>query len=378
MTLRNYSENKVIFNVLLEKFFFVVLYPFILIQKPKNEKVKSILLVEPFQMGDILSLTPLIEPLLKKYPEAKISVLTKPGSGAILEYDSRVFKVYTTDFPWADHGVKRFSLSRVLNSFRFVFGLRSNSFDLGIDTRGDIRSQILLVLAGCRSRVGYLNYLHSNINLSGHLLNYYIDKSRYRHRYEWNISLLAAIGFQENELFPIRFPSFIPDRIKSVNNQQINTIVIHVGGGWVYRRWSEAKWIELINILQRRPYDSIMVIGGMGERDILNRIESAVIYKSSVQFKITTLKDMIMYIDQCTLFIGLDSGPMNLAACLNKKIIALFGPGDSSMWQPLNAEGSFIQKVSKFPCSPCLQLECIFPEKNCMHEIEVEDVVSLL
>jgi ADP-heptose:LPS heptosyltransferase len=375
---RNYNKKKVIFNVLLEKFFFVVFYPFILIQKPNREKVRSILIVEPFQIGDILSLTPLVEPLLRKYPESIISFLTKPGSGVILTYDSRIHQVYTTDFPWSDHGEKKFSFGRLLLSFKYAFDLRRQGFDLGIDTRGDIRSQVLLVLAGCKSRVGYLNYLQSNINLSGHLLNHYIGKSRYSHRYEWNISLLTALGFQENELFPIQFPSFYPDKIKSVINQQLKTIVIHVGGGWVYRRWSEAKWIELIDILQSRPYDSIMVIGGVGERDILNRIESGVIKKSKIQFKVTTLKEMINEIDQCTLFIGLDSGPMNLAVCLNRKIIALFGPGDSSMWKPLNAEGRFIQKVNNFPCSPCLQLECIFPKKNCMSEIDVDDVIGLL
>lgn len=376
--IRTYSKRKVSLNQILEKISFVFLYPFIVLQKPNKKKVRNILLVEPFQMGDILSLTPLIQPLISQYPDAKISFLTKPSSGAILEYDSRVHKVYSTDFPWADHGVKNFSLKRTLNAIKYVFNLRKNGFDLGIDTRGDIRSQILMVLAGCQSRLGYLNYLHSNINLAGNLLTHKVKKSNYYHRYEWNLSLLKALGLQGKELFPIQFPSFIPDKIQAKNDTHLKVIVLHVGGGWIYRRWSETKWIELINLLHEKPYDKILVIGGAGEKDVVQRIESGVFKKDKVEFKVSTLEELIMYTNQSVLFIGLDSGPMNLAASLNKNSIALFGPGDSAMWRPLNKDGKFIQKVDKFPCSPCLQLECSFPKKNCMQEIEVKDVLKLI
>ncbi len=374
---RSYSKSKVVFNRWIERFFFILLYPFILAQKQNGEKVKNILLVEPFQMGDILSLTPLIEPLINRYPQSKISFLTKPGSGKILEFDSRIDRVFAVDFPWSDHGQKRLSFGRMLAAFKSTFDIRKHNFDLGIDTRGDVRSQALLILAGCRTRLGYLNYLHSNVNLSGLLLTNKLKKSKYYHRYEWNLDLLTALKFQEKQLFPIQFPSFIPDKILFAADPILRTIVLHVGGGWIYRRWSETKWIELIHILQEKPHQKILVIGGAGEKDVLQTIESHLIKRKNVEFIVSTLEQLIIHINQSALFIGLDSGPMNLAVCLNKNNIALFGPGDSAMWRPLNKDGKFIQKVDKFPCSPCLQLECIFPKKNCMQEIEVEDVIGL-
>lgn len=376
--LRIYPRNKVIINWLLEKTTFVLLYPFRRHTGNGLSGIKNILLVEPFQMGDILSLTPLIDPLQKKFPGAKISFLTKPGSGAVMQYDSRIHKIYTSDFPWSDHGVKKFRLGRVLASFLFAFSLRKERFDLGIDSRGDIRSQILMVLAGCSLRLGYQNYLQSNLNLSGHLLNLSMPRPDYRHRYEWNSYLLTLLGIEKNELLPIRFPSFKPDKLSSAIAGSNFPIVIHVGGGWIYRRWSEAKWIQLINALEERESSNLLIIGGQGEKEILERIQSGVNVKDTVQFRITTFSEMIELINQSTLFIGLDSGPMNLATCLNKKVIALFGPGDASMWRPLSTDGKYIQKVNNFPCSPCLQLKCVFPEKNCMQEIEVEDVVKLL
>ncbi|MBS1557916.1 MAG: glycosyltransferase family 9 protein [Bacteroidetes bacterium] len=374
---RQYSKAKVKANYLLEKIAFVFLYPFLLIQRPARKTPERILLIEPFQLGDVMSLTPLIAPLQTKYPNCKIYFFSKPHSVHLLKYDSRVSGVFTADFPWSDHGIKKSGIARWGRSFVHAWRLRIHRFDLGIDTRGDVRSQILLVLAGCKSRLGYTNYLHSNINLSGHLLTKQKDNSPFRHRYQWNLDLLSSVGFTEAELFPIKFPCYIPDKLKPVALLP-DPIVIHVGGGWVYRRWPTIKWIALVAHLQQKKDNPLFIIGGPGERDIILEMEGKMKQVSNLSFKITSAEEMVSLIGQSDLFICLDSGPMNLATCLNKKIIALFGPGDSSMWKPLNLKGRYIQKVSKFPCSPCLQLVCVHPTKNCMDEITVEDVMELV
>ncbi|MBS1491440.1 MAG: glycosyltransferase family 9 protein [Bacteroidetes bacterium] len=374
---RQYSNTKVKANYLFEKIAFIFLYPFLLIQRPARKTPERILLIEPFQLGDVMSLTPLIAPLQTKYPNCKIYFLSKPNSVYLLKYDTRVDGIFTADFPWSDHGAKKSGIVRWMKAFVNTWRLRAHRFDLGIDTRGDVRSQILLVLAGCKSRLGYTNYLHSNINLRGHLLTKQKNNSTFRHRYQWNLDLLSLIDFTETELFPVKFPCFIPDQLK-ISPPSSETIVIHVGGGWVYRRWSTTKWTSLIMELSQKKSCPLFIIGGPGERDIILEIEERLKQVSGLSFKITSAEEMVRLIWQSDLFICLDSGPMNLATCLNKKIIALFGPGDSSMWQPLNPQGRYIQKTRKFPCSPCLQVVCIHPQKNCMDEITVDDVMALV
>lgn len=373
---RTYSRRKVIATVLLEWFASIFLSPIFSRRTNDSLPIRRILFVEPFQMGDILSITCLLPPLIAKYPEAEFYFLTKPRSGSTLEYDSRVKGVFTVDFPWADHGEKKFSLGRTLRVLRFAFSLRSVGFDLGIDTRGDIRSQIVMLLAGCRSRLGYTNYLNSNINLRGSLLTHAANRSDLTHRYEWNLHLLTSIGFKPTELFPAKFPCYVPDKL-TLHWRTEKALVIHVGAGWEYRRWPTPRWTELINALQAR-FERIYLIGGKGETEILKEIESNLVHTGKVTIKVTTLTEMIQLIHQCHQFIGLDSGPMNLAVCMNKPTVALFGPGDVSLWRPLNEGGRYIQKTEKFPCSPCNQITCIFPKRNCMHEIEVKEVVNMI
>jgi ADP-heptose:LPS heptosyltransferase len=374
----NYSATKIFYSKLIERVAFLLLIPFKKHERKNSDNIKNILLVEPFQMGDVLSLTPLIEPLKNKYNNAKIVVLTKPSSGSILKFDSRISEVLTTDFPWSDYGVKSNKFSRLWNSFSYIFSLRKYSFDIGIDTRGDIRSQIILILAGCKKRIGYTNYLHSNINLRGLLLTTKVQKNKWVHRYEWNLNVLSSLGFSENELFPAKFPSFIPNKLNLAKESGKKNIVLHIGGGWKYKRWDEENWIELIIHLSRIPDQNLFVIAGGGEKDILERIKKLIPEKENIIFKVTSFEELIELIYQCDKFVGLDSGPMNLAVCLNKPVVALFGPGDSTMWYPLNSESKFIHRKEKFPCNPCMQTECFYSEKNCMTSIEVDEVVELL
>jgi heptosyltransferase-2 len=373
-----YSKKTEFKTFLLELLASIILFPLKMVRKRNNNGITKILLVEPFQMGDVLSLTPLIAPLKSKFPNSKIYVLTKPSSGGVLKYDSRVYGVLTTDFPWSDYGVKTNKLRRIFTMLKYILSVRNKSFDIGIDTRGDIRSQIIMLLAGCKRRVGFLNYLHSNIQIKGRLLTDKVDQSKRMHRYEWNISILMALGFNENELFPISLPSFIPDKLQINNKTNQNNIVVHIGGGWIFKRWEEAKWAELINRISENLNRNIIVISGSGEKDIIERIQALTPKRENVKFKITTFEELIYFVYGCDRFIGLDSGPMNLAVCMNKPVFAIFGPGDSSMWYPINSSSSYIHKKAKFTCNPCLQKECLYPEKNCMMSVEVDDLNSIL
>jgi ADP-heptose:LPS heptosyltransferase len=373
-----YSNKKKIFSNLLEFLLFVVFCFVNIFLRSKKNKVCSVLLVEPFQMGDILSLTPMITPIKKKYPDAKIYVLTKISSGLVLKYDSRIEEVFFCEFPWSDYGKKKSKVFKLLGMIKNVWQLSRPGFDIGIDTRGDVRSQMLLMLAGCKQRVGYTNYLNSNINLSGFLLTDKKTKSKYKHRYLWNLELLECLDIKENEVFPVEFPSYKPNKL-DVNIKPVfdNYSLVHIGGGWEYKRWDESKWIELIKRLVIEKKQSVYVVSGKGESDILDRIKLHFTKDDPIIFCVTSMEELVVFTQKCNVFYGLDSGPMNLAVCLDKPVVGIFGPGDSEMWKPINTASKYIHKNKEFPCSPCLQIVCVHPNRSCMKVIQVDEVMSL-
>lgn len=371
-----FSKKKVIGVLLLELvcFLFFFLRKIIRRKKVHSHGNQNILLIEPFQMGDVLSLTPLVSIIKNNYPQYSIYVLTKPTSGSILSYDSRFKEILCVNFFWSDYD-KKITWRNLVNFFRDIKKLKSYSFAIGIDTRGDIRSQITLNILDCSEIIAYKNYLHSNINVQGLLATKSMLKSIYKHRYLWNIQLLQLIGI--NPPTKIQFPSFLPDKL-TLSEENSKFILIHIGGGWIYKRWSIENWILLIErLLGNLSYD-LKVVAGMGEKQILEQIQNNFLNNARVHFEVTSIERLISLTYHCSLFVGLDSGPMNLAVCLNKPVIALFGPGDSEMWFPLNDNSLFIHKKESFSCNPCLQTVCYFPHRNCMSVINVDEVVQII
>ena len=109
----------------------------------------------------------------------------------------------------------------------------------------------------------------------------------------------------------------------------------------------------------------------------MNKIKD-LISDQIIEIELTNYKELISYIKSSDLFICLDSGPMNLAVCMNKPVIALFGPGDSTIWKPYSSNSYFIHKKDSFPCNPCSQKFCYYPENNCMAVISVDEVMNLV
>lgn len=342
---------------------------------PYENSAMNILLIEPFQLGDVISLSTVFRPLKDKYPDCNIYILTKTSNAHLFENDYRVAGVLTAEFPWSDHGAKRYgTIQRWKNLLVQLNKIRRIDFKFGIDTRGDIRSQFILKFLHCEKVIGYTRNNGSNLTNLGLLLNIpIIPNNNYLHRYEWNIYTLTALGFDVAQLFPIQFPSIITK--SNLNN---NYILIHVGSGWEYKRWNQKNWVMLINYILETYNQEVHLIAGNNEKEVLEELILELGVKKKLYTRITTYKELVEEISNCTIFIGLDSGPMHIADCLNKSVLALFGPGNSELWRPYSNGSHYIHNINSFKCNPCFQKECLHPFNNCMDAIKIEEVKLIL
>jgi ADP-heptose:LPS heptosyltransferase len=337
--------------------------------------VLRIAIIEPFQMGDVLSVSPMLDIIHSQKFTSHVYLISKDANKYIYEDDSRVKSTFVLDFPWTDSENSRISFGTLLRYFMvFVntLGLRKHKFDIGIDVRGDVRSQLILNWIGCKTIVGHTNYLGSNINLNGWLLDRKVNIP-ITHRFDWNIATLTALGFTNVK---VTLPSFsIPKEKRHISK---NYIVIHYGAGWKYRRWKMKKWEELVKKLKDKfPNLLIVVVGGEFEYSQFFKIKG-ILSSNEIIFRKTSFRELVNLLYFSEFFIGLDSGPMNLAAVLNKKTLVLFGPGNSTIWGPYEQKESIIHKQENFSCSPCIQKKCIYKSFNCMDAIEVQDVLRRL
>jgi ADP-heptose:LPS heptosyltransferase len=122
----------------------------------------------------------------------------------------------------------------------------------------------------------------------------------------------------------------------------------------------------------------------------------------------TSLSAFYALISKANLFIGNESGPLQLASLSGVPLLGLFGPGVERVFYPwgsdvtvLNALGEIIRTDSTthniqeegylakgknkkvvihclLDCNPCDQVNCIHPDNPCMHRISIHQVVAIL
>lgn len=348
--------------------------PFLLPRRKNIETLPddpTVVLIEPFQMGDVLSLAVMIQPILERFPRARIIIWCHTKNAHVYASDERIWKVVHAPFPWSNRGSKRGNAADwklVLQSCR---EMRSYQPDVAIDTRGDIRSQIVMFLAGCDCRIAYTTYVGSNLHLRGLLIGHPLGDPPFQHRYRTNLYTLGPLlGSVPALHLPALFGPV--DVTPEHNDPKLRTVLVHPGGGWIYKRWPQDRWPALIAKLQQIPSLRLIMVAGPGELELAQEIGSSL--DTPVDIRSTSYKELLSLIAQASLFIGLDSGPMNAAVLLNVPVVALFGPGESNVWQPLSDRSRYFHHVENYPCHPCTQGTCVRPDDSCMKTIQIEEV----
>jgi ADP-heptose:LPS heptosyltransferase len=335
----------------------------------RRDRPVRVLIIEPFQIGDALSTSVLFAPLREAFPGCEITVLTLPKAKGIFDFDQRVHRHVTCPFPWANYIGKFGTPKDWVAIFKVMAGLWKENFDLGIDPRGEVRNQILLLLAGCRERIGYTNYLASNIVIEGKLLTHSAGNFPVIHRHRMNARILGS--YLGNPALEPAYPSLGSDGLEPLQlTPGKRQVLIHPGGGWKRKRWPAERWAYVARGLVERPDVAVSVIGSPGEKEDVEKI-SALLKESGTPHEtmITTMADLIRLIKGADLLIGLDSAPMNMTVCLGRPALAMFGTGDSAVWFPPGPYDRCLHPGAGIPGNP-------YYERNVVEEYYAADITQ--
>lgn len=369
-----YGPKKRLMAFLLEVAGFFLLKPLNLFRKSSPQSIRKILLIEPFQMGDIVALSALFEPLKKRYPEARLFVLGKKGPVAVANFLAEVDEVLDAPFPWSAKGGEKASWKEWI---RAMWKLRVHRFDLGIDVRGDVRSHLSLLLAGCGFLLSYRRYIYSDIYNHGLLCDVEVGEEHGSHVFDKNRFLLTGLGFSNAELFPIRFPLFSLKQT-AVSNPLEGSVLLHIGSSWKYKMWPHANWAELAIRLKKDFQVEPVLVAGPGEDKEVQEIQDRIPGDWKPEVLFPSLPQLLQLLSKARLLIGADSGPMCIANCLNTPRIAIFGPGLPPVWEPYQQPHLALQDVKNYSCYPCIQKTCFHPDQPCTSRISVSHVLHTL
>ncbi|MFQ5890110.1 MAG: glycosyltransferase family 9 protein [Gemmatimonadota bacterium] len=171
-----------------------------------------------------------------------------------------------------------------------------------------------------------------------------------------------------------------------------STVALFPGANASSRRWPTERFTRLAGWLAREGH-RVLVLGGPGERQLTARVADGGAAGAGEIWDLggrTTLEELVGALCACDVLVTNDTGPMHVAAALDRPIVALEGAADLRQTRPL---GSRVRIVGHFElsCVPCVKNECprtgrgfALPEaeRECMRLITVdavhEAVASLL
>ena len=109
-------------------------------------------------------------------------------------------------------------------------------------------------------------------------------------------------------------------------------VVIHTGPSWPVKHWPDSHWCMLVEGLKARG-QAVVQVGASGHDGNaqlqMSDVDGAIDWRDRLE-----LPELLALLSLARLFIGIDSGPLHLAASACVPVIGLFGPTDASSILP--------------------------------------------
>jgi heptosyltransferase-2 len=272
-------------------------------------------------IGDVIWHLPFIRAIAATTPERAVTLLTLPSTRAkeLLVAEPSIGEV--TYF--AHHGSE---LARGINLARLVMLLRAGKFQRIWILDRTIRPALAALLAGIPQRIGPGDGLQRRL-----ITNAGIDPRHFRELVmDWLRVLLESMNVPLASTEPdLKLPqsllATIAARFSTPLAMPRPWVVLALGGSHPAKDWSDENWAAFLDTLRRRTSGTVFLVGG-GDNSAR---ASALIARSAgapaVNACDLSIVEAAALLRLADLFVGPDSGPMNLAAAGATPAFALFG-----------------------------------------------------
>ncbi len=266
-----------------------------------------ILVVRLGSLGDILHALPAVALLRHTWPQAAIDWVVHPKWRDLLAGNPLAVELIYVDRKSSP------SLRQALRR------LRATAYDFAIDFQGLIQSAIVTRLARRAAAYGF----HRTLVREWPAALFYTHALRTSepHVVDRNLALAVAAGATPG---PAEFP--LP--LGRPEGQLPQRFVLAAPlAGWTSKQWPLEYYAPLARLLRVRLALPLVLNGAPSSEPVLRTVAGAHVHVSGVSGLIDATR-------RATAVLGLDSGPMHLAAALGKPGVALFGPTDPARIGP--------------------------------------------
>ena len=296
----------------------------------------TLLISKVNQLGDNVVFLPVVQGLRRLFPDLRLVVATSPVARDL--YTRCVPRVEVLSRPTAAFNGAWKQPWRLLSLAAEWRSFKPDAVLLG-DDQGNV-AQVLAWTSGAGLRAGP----HNDSIRGNRLLNHRVplDLSRHVAEQNWGIArhLAGLLGASLPDNPPAPDLTGLIDRSASTPGTDI---VIHAGASRAYKRWPVDRYVRLANLLATNHRVTWIEQGGEqhGLSPEVTRLEQG------------DLSRFVTLLSGAKLFVGNNSGPMNIASALGVPGIIFNGPS-TSVWDPAwHFERFTLLRDPTLACQPC-------------------------
>jgi ADP-heptose:LPS heptosyltransferase len=295
------------------------------------EQVRRILVVEPKNIGDVVLTIPFLTQLRARFPTAGLTLLAAPHAKAVLHGTGLVDDYIETRLDWTEKSTR-------YNPFAYDWAelwrlkreMSARHFDLAFNCCMHIRERVVMGLSGARRRIAYA-FGEGDALLTDPIA---VDNPQ-RHKVDDWLGLLDPFGGATTLEAP---HLHIDESERAWANGYLSSrgvptdvpvIGIHPGASLVEKRWPLEGFRQVAIATTAQSGVKVLAFAepsGYGAElfDIPGVVGAQV-----------TLREMMALIEQSSLLVCNDSGPMHIAGALGVPTVAMFGAGIEQWFAPL-------------------------------------------
>ena len=325
-------------------------------------RFKTIVVIQPGAIGDVVLGTPVATTLKQSYPEARIIYLTHASLFPLLRLCPAIddFVAWNKRAP----GIPRHTAySQQLHQ------LRETKPSLVVDLTSSFRTRSLSWLSGGRHLI-YKKQPRSARPIM-HVTDNYLET-------------LAALELPHGNLhFPtLQIPAeLLADVKKRLNtNERLVAIVPGVGKHRPNRAWPVEQWIGLSRNVVDRFESRAVLVGGADDVAAGAELAGALGERCINLVGQLSLPETAALLKQCRVVVSADTGPSHIAVAVGTQVIGLTGPTWPQRSGPYGMDALGLNACHHCRCLS--EKHCLLNDGTgagaCMSHIEIPDVVAKL
>lgn len=339
------------------------------------DSLERILLVRLDNIGDVVMLSPSINALRERCPQATITLLCSKAGAQVAPLIPDIDELMVEQVVWQDaFGDMPQDPHRELE---LVGRLREKSFDASFIFTSFSQSPYppayACYLAGIPIRVAQTEHF------GGSLLSHWVTPPPpSTHQALRNCHLMRSVGI---DIEDTSLMLSVPEEVESSVTELLAAcsitepfISIAPGASCSARRYGQEDFLEVAARLSQATQQKVLILGSDREHELVDALSRATLPSGVVSLVgRTSVVEFAEVLRRSSVIIGNDSSAMHFADAFQRPMVILFSGTDlEEQWRPRRSLATLLRRPT--PCAPCYGFKCRY-NMECL-DFSPQEVVS--